>query len=97
MKGKREESDRNNREKVAGPLFTYLSFLFLSFFSVFSSRPWSFLSVAILCQEVKIVIVPSALMDHECCNLFSGKSIWKVHRGFIHSTGNHSKTTKSMQ
>lgn len=32
MKGKREESDRNNREKVAGPLFTYLSFLFLSFF-----------------------------------------------------------------
>ena len=35
MKGKREESDRNNRGKVAGPLFTYLSFLFLSFFLSF--------------------------------------------------------------
>ena len=35
MKGKREESDGNNREKVAGPLFTCLSFLFLSFFLPF--------------------------------------------------------------
>ena len=74
-----------------------LAFYSSPFFSFFSSRPWSFLNVAILCQEVKIVIVPSALMDHECFNLFSGKSIGKVHRGFIHSTGNHSKTTKSMQ
>ena len=40
------------------------------------------------------MIVLSALMDHECLNLFSGKSIWKVNRGFIHSSGNHSKTTK---
>ena len=40
------------------------------------------------------MIVLSALMDHECFNLFSGKSIWKVDRGFIHSSGNHSKTTK---